>query len=156
MTDSTQIFRTSAVFQYQDQSAIGELAEAVRGLDEHDRIAFYLGLADLIRSLPSYDHERVQAGLDARGYAGPDATEVMPVPSRHVTYYVRLGNRVKIGTTTHLANRLQHIPCEELLAVEPGGVDVERERHRQFQQLRVTGEWFEYAEPLISHVAQLA
>ncbi|MDA8323237.1 MAG: hypothetical protein M0030_25980 [Actinomycetota bacterium] len=73
-----------------------------------------------------------------------------------IVYYVRFGDRIKIGWTTELRTRLQSIPYDALLAVEPGGKDVEQARHRQFRALSLGREWFRDAEPLTSHVAMLA
>lgn len=75
--------------------------------------------------------------------------------ARSVIYYARLGNRVKIGTTTDLKLRMQQIRPEELLATEPGGRAVERERHGQFNALRTSGEWFMYSGPLVQFVETL-
>jgi hypothetical protein len=69
-----------------------------------------------------------------------------------VVYYARIGNRVKIGTTTALAARMATINPEELLAVESGGVDLERRRHGQFADLRTHGEWFTLEGPLTAHI----
>lgn len=66
------------------------------------------------------------------------------VTGSEVVYYIRFGDRVKIGTTTHLRNRLSAIPHDEVMAVEAGGRGVEQARHRQFAKLRITGEWFRY------------
>lgn len=72
-----------------------------------------------------------------------------------VVYYVRIGNRVKIGTSTNLRDRLQAINPEELLALELGGHNVESRRHRQFASLRTHGEWFRYEGPLAEHIERL-
>lgn len=72
-----------------------------------------------------------------------------------VVYYLRFGDRIKIGTTTDLPQRLQALPHDELLAIEPGGMTLERTRHLQFADLRVTREWFEAAPVLFSHAHEL-
>lgn len=56
-------------------------------------------------------------------------------------YYVRLApDRIKIGFTTNLKNRLGalRVHPSALLAWEPGGRDVERQRHQQFAADRIT------------------
>jgi hypothetical protein len=73
----------------------------------------------------------------------------------HVVYYMRIGNRVKIGTTSDIKRRLSTINPEELLATEPGGYDLEKERHQQFEHLRSHGEWFAYEGALEAHVQEL-
>lgn len=54
-----------------------------------------------------------------------------------VVYYGRIGDYIKIGYTTRLRNRLSTLRVDELLAVEPGGADLERERHHQFAAERI-------------------
>jgi hypothetical protein len=57
-----------------------------------------------------------------------------------VVYYVALpGDRIKIGTTTNLPQRLNALRADRawVLATEPGGVTVERRRHQQFAQHRI-------------------
>ena len=55
-----------------------------------------------------------------------------------VVYYIRMGERIKIGRTTNLRRRLQsfHATPDQLLAIEPGPVEREQERHRQFAEWR--------------------
>lgn len=72
-----------------------------------------------------------------------------------VVYYLRFGDRVKIGYSSNLANRLKAIPHDELLITEPGTYALEAARHRQFRELRLTGEWFDNVEPLAGHIAAL-
>lgn len=57
-----------------------------------------------------------------------------------VVYYVRLGTTIKIGFSTNLRERLRALRAtpSDLLAVEPGGRDLEQQRHQQFNHLRVT------------------
>lgn len=74
---------------------------------------------------------------------------------RSVVYYMRIGNRVKIGYTANLRQRLNAINPEELLATEQGGPKREAERHQQFAHLRVHGEWFRYEGALVEHVSGL-
>jgi hypothetical protein len=100
------------------------------------------------------------------GY-GPEAEELRRAEERDielpghlaprpaVVYYMRLGNRCKIGWTNDLRRRVINIQPEELLATEPGGVVTETQRHEQFKALRVVGEWFKYEGTLIEHVEAL-
>jgi hypothetical protein len=78
-----------------------------------------------------------------------------PLAERERVYYMRIGNRCKIGYTSDIWVRLNNINPEEFLAVERGGRTLERWRHEQFADLRTNGEWFRYEEPLVGHVAQL-
>jgi len=63
----------------------------------------------------------------------------LPLPRVDVVYYLRYADRVKIGTSTNPRQRLAAIWHDELLAFERGGRALERERHRQFAELREGG-----------------
>ena len=76
-------------------------------------------------------------------------------PPKHcdVVYYVRVGEHVKIGTTTNLPARLKSYGPSEFLACEPGGLTVERRRHRQFAADLAAGrEWFRPSPPLMAWI----
>ena len=76
-------------------------------------------------------------------------------PPRHVdvVYYVRVGEHIKIGTTTDLPSRLKSFGPSEFLACEPGSTTVERRRHRQFAADLAAGrEWFHPSPALIAWV----
>lgn len=70
-------------------------------------------------------------------------------------YYVRCGHLVKIGTTIDLALRFTAIRPNEILALEPGSLILEGERHREFAHLRASGEYFHPGADLQIHIAQL-
>lgn len=72
--------------------------------------------------------------------------------SGEVVYYLRFGDRIKIGYSSNLATRLTVIPHDEVLATEPGTRETEQQRHRQFSDLRLTGEWFSMGAELIGHI----
>ena len=77
---------------------------------------------------------------------------------RGVVYYVRVGELIKIGTTTQaLHSRLSGLPPgKQILAIEPGGHGLERTRHLQFRHLRAQiGEWFRPDPGLWQHIAEL-
>lgn len=80
----------------------------------------------------------------------------LPRPRVDVVYYIRYADRVKIGTSARPRQRLATLRHEELLAFERGGRAVEQERHRQFADLRLGGEWFRADEVLLAHAAALA
>lgn len=75
--------------------------------------------------------------------------------TEHVVYYMRLGNRTKIGTSRNLRLRLATINPEDCMAYEPGDRKVEHKRHQQFSHLRVSGEWFQIGPDLVRHVNTL-
>jgi hypothetical protein len=72
-----------------------------------------------------------------------------------VVYYMRLGDMVKIGWTTDLATRRQDVNPQEVLATEPGDMKLERQRHQQFADLRVHGEWFRLEPPLTEWISEV-
>lgn len=86
----------------------------------------------------------------------------LPLPRVDVVYYLRFGDRVKIGTTHNPRQRFAALAAgvagaEEVLAFEFGGRAVERARHAEFAEDRLgTSEWFALSPRLAAHVAQLA
>lgn len=85
------------------------------------------------------DNVRRIIEVGRKSYADLHATASRAVSTREgrvitditnsVVYYMRIGNRVKIGFTTNLARRLIYINPEELLATEPGDNGLEQRRH---------------------------
>jgi hypothetical protein len=74
-----------------------------------------------------------------------------------VVYYIRIGDYIKIGTTTNLAMRMSILQPDEVLATEPGWTEVENARHQQFKHLRIRprSERFHSAPELLEHVAMI-
>lgn len=74
-------------------------------------------------------------------------------------YYVQMGDAVKIGWTSVgidiRAKAFRSAAPLVLLATEPGGQDVESQRHIQFGHLRIYSELFRLAPVLLRHVADL-
>lgn len=70
--------------------------------------------------------------------------------------------RVKIGFTQDLRKRMTALRQSTMsrqspivLAVEPGTLNVETERHVEFAMLHVVGEWFRLEDPLTGHMKRL-
>lgn len=59
-----------------------------------------------------------------------------------VVYYIQFGNLIKIGMSTNLSSRLDTIPWDKVLLTEPGGYELEGQRHKQFSHLNHSLEWF--------------
>lgn len=76
---------------------------------------------------------------------------------RSIVYYIRRGEFIKIGTTVNPVSRLGSLMPDEILAYEPGDVQREQARHRQFRTSRVArkGEYFRRTEELAAHIAAL-
>jgi hypothetical protein len=69
-----------------------------------------------------------------------DASE----PRVDVVYYLRYGDRIKIGTSANPRRRIAALPHDEVLAFERGDRLLEQRRHLQFAGYRIPHtEWFE-------------
>jgi hypothetical protein len=80
----------------------------------------------------------------------------LPPPRVDVVYYLRFGDRVKIGTTATPRQRLAAIVHDELLAFERGDRHRERRRHEQFAADRFPRtEWFRSSPALLAHIGKL-
>ena len=71
-------------------------------------------------------------------------------------YYIRIGDHIKIGYSTNLKQRISQLRLQRsaLLATEPGGRELEKERHRQFSADRIVSnrEDFEPSPRLMAHI----
>lgn len=91
-------------------------------------------------------------------FAAVEKYATPPEPEPVVYYVTRIDKPglIKIGTTKDLRQRVAALGARgrtvNLVATEPGGRDVERQRHLEFSRLRVEGEWFTYAAALIVHI----
>jgi len=75
-----------------------------------------------------------------------------PVPEPNV-YYMRIQNLIKIGFTARpVKQRKIELMADEVLAIEPGGRELERLRHKQFVTLRYRGERFYPGVDLMRHI----
>lgn len=72
-------------------------------------------------------------------------------------YYVRVGERIKIGYSANVKQRLTtYPPGSLLLAVEPGTRAMESTRHKQFfHLLDAAREWFRQDDELDAHIAKI-
>lgn len=72
-------------------------------------------------------------------------------------YYIHIDPYIKIGYAKNVRTRMRaYPPNAELLAVEPGSLTIERERHKHFDADRQAGrEWFRRSDALNLHIAQL-
>jgi hypothetical protein len=95
--------------------------------------------------------------------------EANKVRESAMVYFIQAGRRVKIGQSQNPDKRLHSIRTgystkkpdglntsnAKLLAVEPGGLERERELHIQFAHLRVAGEWFDKGPELKTYIEGL-
>lgn len=80
-------------------------------------------------------------------------------PHLAVVYFLTLGNRVKIGLTTHLEKRLKALAMSRpsVMLTLDGGRGLEAALHQHFAGLRVNGtEWFRLEPPLSDYIAAKA
>ncbi|WP_394553850.1 GIY-YIG nuclease family protein [Agromyces sp. MMS24-JH15] len=81
----------------------------------------------------------------------------LPPPRVDVVYYLRLGDRVKIGTSSNPRQRFTALPHDEVLAFERGDRRLEQRRHAQFAAHRILdGEWFHLVDELRAHADAVA
>lgn len=71
----------------------------------------------------------------------------------HHVYFLRIGSRVKIGTTTNVDERIAALmtgmPGKAALSyVTKGGRQLETALHRKFAADRVRGEWFRFSDAI--------
>lgn len=73
-------------------------------------------------------------------------------------YYMRINGYIKIGYTKNLKQRSRNYPPgTELLAVEPGTRDLEKQRHGEFSRSLAQGrEWFAQSDALSAHIAKVS
>jgi hypothetical protein len=77
-------------------------------------------------------------------------------PRIDIVYYLRLDERLKIGTTANPRQRFAALGHDEVVAFERGDRALEQRRHREFAEWRLgSSEWFAFSEPLRAHVAVL-
>lgn len=72
-------------------------------------------------------------------------------------YYIRIGERIKIGYSADVKRRMRaYPPGSELLATEPGDRALERKRHQQFAGSLADGrEWFRPTPDIMELVHEL-
>jgi hypothetical protein len=105
------------------------------------------------RAWYAWQQEEVEA-VHARVAAESAATQERRAPCEWV-YFLRFGDRIKIGYTADLRERLRSVPHDEVLHVEPGGRRDERRVHAAFVHLRIRGEWYEAAPDLLAFIGDL-
>lgn len=114
-------------------------------------------------------HARLTAIVESLGYTltdtaapatGPDDSPAIrwTIPAgKHtpLVYFIRNGNRMKIGTTTELKRRIRTLALrpENVALLVEGDQRREREYHKQFAEHRIgNSEWFAYEGTLADYV----
>ena len=83
-----------------------------------------------------------------------------PTPRKRVgaatfgfVYFIKFGDRIKIGYSRDWRRRVSQLPHDEVLGVMQGGMSHEQNLHAQFSRYRITGEWFEDCEKIRDYIA---
>ena len=70
-------------------------------------------------------------------------------------YFIRFGDRIKVGFTTNPDRRLKDLPHEEVLGVMEGSRQDEAGWHALLADYRTVGEWFRAEPEVIEHIRQV-
>lgn len=115
-----------------------------------------VGISFLARRNPLSDPDRAARREAARADQETHLEQrAERMKAQSVVYYVRIGDHVKIGYTINLRQRLGALRVDDdaLLATEPGGRQLERERHLEFAPERVgKRENFNPSRRLLAHI----
>lgn len=140
----------------------GRQGAELRGLDKNDP-----AYARIIQHICSMTDARVELTPEAvqiaillgqrsfrRDSRSEDERRYRPPFKPGHVYYILRGGLIKIGTTTDLQGRMQALLPEAILAIEPGNQPLEKQRHREFTDLRVHSrrEWFRPGPALAAHI----
>lgn len=68
-------------------------------------------------------------------------------------YFIKFGDRIKIGFSRNWQRRVNELPHDEVLGVMHGGISQEQNLHALFSRYRITGEWFEDCEKIRDYIA---
>jgi hypothetical protein len=143
----------------EDQAVIDEIirreiAQQAAVYDAHNRAKRRARLTTIAESLGYTLTARPAQPENPDG--APVARWTMPA-GKHapLVYFIRNGNRMKIGTTTDLKRRIRTLALREenVALLVNGDQRVERSYHKQFADLRVgRTEWFAYEGTLADYV----
>lgn len=142
----------------------GLVADDVMMCWTHARI-----IHERIQGIEDLTNQRIDAELDknkqwqiaeqtARITAGkPERADLFYRAPSHRVYYIKIGEQIKIGFTADLDGRLNSYPPNaEILGIEYGDKELEKQRHRQFHAYLAYGrEWFHDTQEIRDHIATL-
>jgi hypothetical protein len=133
-------------------------------LEAHDLVAAEVGATDVLPSPCLACGSRLGVRYPSGWLCAICEWKVGDVPDEDlarrrvdVVYYLRFGDRIKIGTSGNPRSRLASLRFDELLAFERGDRLVEQRRHAQFATHRFPRtEWFQAHDALLEHIAVLS
>lgn len=131
-----------------------EAAERAAVFDVSERQKRRQRLTALVESL---GYTLTDASPQTARPADPPAIKWTVPPGKHkpLVYFIRNGNRLKIGTTTALKHRIRTLAlrAENIALLVDGGQNVEHAFHKQFAEHRIGNtEWFAYEGSLADYV----
>lgn len=143
----------------EDQAVVDAILsrEAAQRAAVHDTSEREKRRARLTALVESLGYTINDAAAEVEKPAGIPAVK-WPVPKgKHapLVYFIRNGNRIKIGTTTELKRRIRTLALrpENVALLVNGDHRREREYHKQFAEHRIgTTEWFAYEGALATYV----
>ncbi|WP_406082998.1 GIY-YIG nuclease family protein (plasmid) [Streptomyces zaomyceticus] len=144
----------------EDQAVIGAITQReaqarAAAFDASEKERRHARLSAIVGSL-GYDLTDRAPNTPAPEPETPEyAWDIPPRKHEPVVYFIRNGNRLKIGTTTELKRRIRTLAlrAENVVLLVPGGQPIERTFHAQFADLRIgNSEWFAYSGTLVAFV----
>ena len=114
---------------------------------KHLREAFEFGSALVDGRVGQLVHEAAEALTSGRPTPPPVLPERNGQPGW--VYFIRFGERIKIGYSTTPYRRIAALPHDAVLGLIPGSLHVEHDWHRRFKASRVVGEWFHATADLL-------
>jgi hypothetical protein len=110
------------------------------------------------RALRLLVQEQTRSDEAKAEFASAEAVRDRRHTEQSLVYYVRIGDRVKIGYTTNMRARLPGLRIDEtaILATEPGGRELEAQRHEEFHAERIgRREDFNPSRRLLAHIERV-
>ncbi len=91
------------------------------------------------------------------GNTGYISAETVPSRARGYVYFIRVGERIKVGYSTWPAGRLLALQTANagkllILGTMQVAKEVEKDIHQRFAHLHVRGEWFEARSDLLQFI----
>jgi hypothetical protein len=131
-------------------------------LDAHDWVAGEVGVTDILpspclacgsRPGVHYPSGWLCAVCEWKVGEVPDPDDALAARV-DVVYYLRFGDRIKIGTSGNPRRRFAALRYDEVLAFERGDRTLEQRRHAQFAAHRLSprSEWFGSHDALLAHI----
>lgn len=120
---------------------------------DHAR-SVYLYFADFLAAVRERTPEQ-EADWSKAGELDVPFTGLAVQPS--IVYYIRIGNLIKIGYTGSFHDRMRSLMPDEILAIEEGDRELERQRHIQFAWSKAPkgAEYFYPTVDVMEHIAKV-